>query len=78
MADTAGVSWKVTGQRLTSQLTNAGNGFQDVWEVTYQITSGPAMGHVGQVNVPAAQYSPEVVKAAITAQAATLHAVAGL
>lgn len=78
MAATAGLEWHVTGQRLTSVLTNAGNGFQDVWEVTYVIDSGPATGHVGQVNVPAAQYNPEVVKAAITAQAQTLHQVAGL
>lgn len=78
MADMTVPKWHVTGQRLTSVLTNAGNGFTDVWEVTYVIDDGPATGHVGQVNVPAAQYTPEVVKAAIAAQAKTLHGVASL
>lgn len=78
MAETAGIAWHVTGQRLTTQLTNAGSGFQDVWEVTYQIDSGPATGHVGQVNIPAAQYTADVVKVAIANQAANLHAVANL
>lgn len=78
MAETQGVKWHVIGQRLTTVLTQAGTGFQDVWEVQYQIDSGPATGHTGQVNVQAAQYNPEVVKAAIAAQAANLHAVADL
>lgn len=78
MAETAGVKWHVTGQRLTSVLTNAGNGFADVWEVTYTIDSGPATGHVGQVNVPAAQFNAETVKASIATQVAHLHAVASL
>jgi hypothetical protein len=73
-------TWQIVpqGQRLTSQLTNAGNGFRDVWEVTYEVTSGPAMGTTGLVRIPVAQYSPSVVKAAIDAQVSSLHDVAGL
>lgn len=73
-------TWHVVqgGQRLTTVLTNAGNGFTDVWEVTYQIDSGPGAGTTGQVRVPASQYNAEVVKAAIDAQVQHLHNVASL
>lgn len=80
MAETNGVTWHVVpgGQRLTTQLTNTGTGFTDVWEVTYQIDSGPAAGSTATVRVPANQYSPEVVEATIGAQVMKLHGVAGL
>lgn len=80
MANSGDVQWHVVqgGQRLTTQLTPAGNGFTDVWEVTYQIDSGPGTGTTGQVRVPAAQYNAETVKAAINAQVQHLHSIASL
>ena len=72
--------WHVlpNGQRLTTVLSPTGPGFQDVWEVTYQVDDGPAVGTQGQVNVPASQHNAAVVRAAIEAQLQNVHAVAGL
>lgn len=80
MAEINGVKWHVVpgGQRLTTQLTQAGTGFTDVWEVTYEIDSGPASGTTGQIRVPAAQYNAATVTAAINAQVQHQHNIAAL
>jgi hypothetical protein len=80
MATTDGVEWHIIPQstRLTTQLTGVGTGFSDVWEVNYQIDSGPATGVRGHVNIPAAQFTPEIASAAIAAQVKLLHAVHSL
>ncbi len=80
MAEGSGFTWHVVdgGQRLTTVLTTAGNGFQDVWEITYMIDSGPAQGTTGVVRIPASQFNAEVVKAAVNAQALHMHNIAGL
>lgn len=80
MATTDGVEWHILpmSQRLQTELTGVGTGFQSVWEVNYQIDSGPAAGTRGQVRVPAAQYTPEVVSAAIAEQVKKVHGVASL
>lgn len=80
MAEHKGISWHIVpnGQRLTTEISPAGNGFQDVWEVTYQVDTPPAAGTQGLVRVPVGQYNSETVKAAINAQVAHLHAVASL
>ena len=46
MAEARVVKWHVVpgGQRLTTQINQAGNGFADVWEVSYMIDEGPAAG----------------------------------
>jgi hypothetical protein len=66
------------GQRLSTELSPSGAGFRDVWEVTYEITTGPAMGTLGLVKVPAETYSAEAVKEAIDNAVEHLHNVAGL
>lgn len=73
-------TWRIVpqGQRLSTELSPAGAGFQDVWEVTYEVTSGPAKGTVGTVKIPASGYSAEAVQEAIDAAVANLHEVAGL
>jgi hypothetical protein len=80
MAEVAGVKWHVVAdeQRLTSQITNTGSGFRDVWEVPYMIDSGPAAGLTGIVRIPADQYNAEVVKATINAIVQHNHAVGSL
>jgi len=80
MAEVNGVKWHVVqgGQRLTTQISGSGTGFQDVWEVTYQIDSGPAAGTEGQVRVPASQYNAETVKATINALVGHQHSIASL
>lgn len=80
MAEVKGISWHIVpnGQRLTTEISPAGNGFQDVWEVTYQIDTGPAAGTQGLVRVPAGQYNAETVKAAVNALVTHQHNVASL
>lgn len=80
MAEHQGVRWHVVpgGQRLTTQITPSGNGFMDVWEVSYMIDSGPAAGNEGLVRIPATQFNSEVVKATINQVVAHQHAVASL
>lgn len=69
MADT----WTIdsTGIRQSTKLASHGTGFLDVWEVPYEITSGPARGVAGVVNVPASMYNAEnvarIVQAAVDA-----------
>lgn len=74
MADT----WKVTSQRLDTDLSDSGTGFVPVWRVNYTVTSGPAQGTNGYVNVPAAQHDADTVGRAISAAVANLHKVASL
>jgi hypothetical protein len=80
MAEVRGVKWHIVpqGQRLTTQISSAGNGFSDVWEVTYQIDSGPASGTEGIVRIPAAQYNANTVQATINQLVAHQHDIAGL
>lgn len=80
MAANGPITWHILpgGQRQTTQLTQAGTGFTDVWEITYMIDSGPAKGTTGMVRVPVYQYNAEVVKAAIDQQVANIHNVAAL
>lgn len=66
------------GQRLSTELSPAGTGFRDVWEVTYEVTEGPAKGTTGTVKIPADLYNAETVHEAIDAAVQSLNAVAGL
>lgn len=70
--------WHVIAQNLTTELSPTGTGFQTVWQVRYQVDSGPAKGTQGQVNVPADQHNAETVKAAIDAAVTNLDKIAGL
>jgi len=80
MAEVKGAKWHIVpgGQRLTTAISAAGNGFSDVWEVTYQIDSGPAAGTEGIVRIPAAQYNAETVKATVNALVSHQHDIAAL
>ena len=74
------VQWKVLGDQITQSTTlkRGGTGITDVYEVPYQITSGPAAGHVGTVTIDAAAFSPANVAAAIAQQTGAVHGVAQL
>ena len=80
MAETGGIQWHVIpqGQRLTTTISPNGMGFDDVWEVTYQIDSGPAKGTQSTVRISASDYSANMVAATIAAQVKHLHDVGSL
>lgn len=66
------------GQRLSTQLSAAGTGFTDVWEVTFQIDSGPAQGTQSMVRIPVEFYNADYVKTQIDKAVLAIDAVAGL
>lgn len=70
--------WRVISQSLQNDLSDSGVGFVPVWQVTYEVTSGPATGTRGKVNVPAAQFNADTVKSAVDAAVYHLDQVAGL
>jgi hypothetical protein len=73
LARLGGPNWKVTGAMQT--VARAPNGtFAPGWEVTYQLDSG----HSGTVFLPTQSFNPEMVKQAITQDAAKLHQVVNL
>ena len=74
------ISWHVIGDQITQTTTlkPGGGGIQDVYEVPYEIDSGPARGHSGKVTIAAAAFNPQTVKEAIAAQIGAVHDVAGL
>lgn len=66
------------GQRQSTQLAPTGVGFSDVWEITFQVDTGPAQGTIGTVRIPVDLYTPDNVRATIGDAVAKLDAVAGL
>jgi hypothetical protein len=74
----AGPTWSITGQRLDTELSDTGTGFTTVWRVSYKVTSGPATGTTGYVNIPADQHNADTVAKAINAAVYHLDKVAGL
>ena len=70
--------WHVTSQNLRTVLADSGTGFENVWEVTFKVDSGPATGTVAMVRVPASMYNAETVQQAITASVYHIDQIAGL
>jgi class 3 adenylate cyclase len=62
--------WTVTSSQPNTIVDTAGRVTKG-----YQVTFLTGMGHTGTVFVPDAQYQPEMVRAAIKAQAAIVDAV---
>jgi hypothetical protein len=73
-------TWHVDspGVRQTTALGAHGNGLVSQWIVPYVIDSGPAKGTTHEVTVPAADFTPESVKSAITDHLSNVHGVASL
>lgn len=76
MADT----WNIdpTGIRQNTILSSSGAGFVNVWEVPYVITSGPASGVTGKVEVPEGLYNADNVARTVQDAVDAHTAVAGL
>ena len=74
MADT----WRVVSQRQSEELNPAGTGFESVWWVTYEVTSGPAQGSTVRVRVPLSYYNAEYVHDLIEAAVEQVNAVGAL
>ena len=70
--------YAVTSQSQSTEISPAGNGFINVWNITYKVTSGPATGTLGTVQVSEDQHNASDVKAAIEAKIAALSDIASL
>jgi hypothetical protein len=70
--------YKVLSQAQSVQINPAGTGFENVWEITYKVTTGPASGTVASVTVPAEDHNADAVGAAIEAQIENAHGIASL
>lgn len=73
MATMPGSGWTVTGQTQGQEIADNGQLVRG-FTVTYRTGNGV----VGSVFIPAAQYTTDTVRAAISAQAALLDQVHGL
>lgn len=71
-------NYNIVSQSQTVQINPAGTGFEDVWEVTYKVTSGPARGTVATVTVPAEDHNADAVQSAIESKITDLEGVAKL
>lgn len=77
MSDT----YKILTQRQNTVINPQGNNFMNVWEVTYQVTSGPARGVTGTVEIPESDHNAKYVGDAIETQITNLaevHSLGGM
>lgn len=74
------VKYHVLGDQIvqTTTLRPGGGGLVDVYQVPYMIDSGPAAGHVGQVQIASSAFTPDAVKGAVEAAVAAVHNVASI
>jgi hypothetical protein len=70
--------YSITGQKQNVQINPSGNGFDDVWEVTYKVTDGPSKGTNGMITVTEDDHNAKYVDAAIREKITALHSVASL
>ena len=75
MADQA---YEILSQAPTTEIDPTGRGFQEVWEIAYKVTSGPANGTVGRITVQNSDHNAAYVDRAIKSKISTLHDIASL
>lgn len=71
-------NYTITSQKQNVQINPAGTGFEDVWDITYKVTSGPSKGTTATVSVPEEDHNAQYVAKAIMAKIADLDAIHAL
>jgi hypothetical protein len=71
-------NYVITGQRPDMQISDTGVGFQDVWHVSYRVTSGPSKGTSGTITVPESDHNAKYINQTIADKIKTLDEVASL
>jgi hypothetical protein len=69
-------NFTVLSQKQDIKINPAGTGFEDVWEITYKVTSGPSKGTVAVITVPEEDHNARYIATVIKAKIATLDEVA--
>ena len=70
--------YKILSQAPEFEISPAGNGFRNVWSISYEIMDGPARGTVGKLTVPEADHNAEYVGKAIADKIGHLDAISML
>jgi hypothetical protein len=70
--------YQVLSQSQSTELNQAGSGFQDVWNISYKVLTGPSKGTVASITVPDSEHDAATVKSMIEDKIQTLNAVANL
>lgn len=68
----------IVNQRQNVQISPAGLGFIDVWEITYRVTDGPSKGTTATVTVPEEDHNAKYIRQTIDDKIAQLDAVHSL
>jgi hypothetical protein len=71
-------NFKILYQKQGTQINGQGNGFDDVWNISYQVTSGPSKGTVATISVPDEDHNAAFVSSAIADKISALDDVASL
>lgn len=71
-------NWKVLNQKQGTEINSQGTGFDDVWTITYQVTTGPSRGTIGTISVPEEDHNAEFVSSAINDKVQALDDIAAL
>lgn len=71
-------NYKITSQSQTQELSPTGMGFQDMWNIMYQVTDGPSKGTVASIKIPEADHNADEVRSQIEAKISDLDAIASL
>lgn len=58
-------NYTIVSQRQNTQISPAGLGFIDVWEITYRVTDGPSKGTVATITVPDADHNATYIRQTI-------------
>lgn len=70
--------YEILGQKRELDINPAGTGFDNVWSITYRVTSGDAKGTVATITVPESDHNADYVDMAIREKLSDLHSIAGL
>lgn len=71
-------NYQILSQHPTVQINPAGTGFENVWEVQYKVTDGPAKGTVAIATVSDEDHNADAVSAVIESKISDLEGVANL
>lgn len=71
-------NYQILSQSPSIQINPAGTGFENVWEITYRVTDGPAKGTVAVATVSNDDHNASAVQAVIESKISDLEGVANL
>jgi hypothetical protein len=71
-------TFKLVSQTQTSEVNPAGTGFHTVWNVRFEVTSGPARGSQAILQFPEDEHKADIIGKAIADKVSDMTAIAAL